>query len=58
MLYFNISIMYILCLHGHPNQSAHITSPTAKCKMDANSEGPDMYNLSFRKLICTTTVDH
>ena len=43
---------------GHPNQSEHITSSAAKCKLDANSEGPDKQNLSFRKLICNTTVGH
>ena len=45
MLYSNISIMYILCLHGHPNQSGHITSSTAKCLVDANSGGPDNHNM-------------
>ena len=29
----------------HPNQSGHITSSTAKCKLDANSEGHDKHNL-------------
>ena len=28
-------------LTGHPNQSGHITSFTAKCKEDVNSEDPD-----------------
>ena len=43
---------------GHPNQSKHITSSTAKYYKDANSHGPDKYNLSFWKLICNTTVCH
>ena len=32
-------------MHGHPNQSGHITSSTAKCKLNANSEGHDKHNL-------------
>ena len=43
---------------GLPNQSKHITSSTAKCLKNVNSDGPDKYNLSFRKLICNTTVGH
>ena len=30
---------------GHPNQSGHITSSTAKRKLDANSEDHDKLNL-------------
>ena len=30
---------------GHPNQSGHITSSTAKCNLDVNSEGHDEHNL-------------
>ena len=28
-------------MHGHPNQSGHITSITAKRKLDVSSEDPD-----------------
>ena len=42
-------------MHGHPNQSGHITSSTAKCWLDSNSKGHDKDNL-IQKLICTTTV--
>ena len=28
-------------MHGHPNQSGHLTSTTAKCKQDVNSEDTD-----------------
>ena len=42
---------------GHPNQR-HITSSTAKCQLDANSEGPDKRNMSLNRLICTAIVGH
>ena len=28
-------------MHGHPNQTGHITSSTAKCKQDVRSEDPE-----------------
>ena len=43
-------------MHGHPNQSGHITSSTAKWELDTNSEGQDKHNLSFNTLSFTTTV--
>ena len=33
----------VFIMPGHP-QSVHITSSTAKCHLDANSEGPDKQN--------------
>ena len=32
---------YTCIMHGHPNQSGHITSFTAKCKLGVNSEDQD-----------------
>ena len=43
----------VYIMPGHPNQSKHITSSTAKCLKDAKSDSPDQYNLSFRKLYLT-----
>ena len=32
-------------MHGHPNQSGHITSSTAQCYLDDDSEGHHKHNL-------------
>ena len=32
-------------ISGHPTQSGHITSSTAKCWLDVNSEGTDKHNM-------------
>ena len=57
MLYSHISIMFILYLHGHPNQVDTSQVPQQNVKWMPMVEAQIIIT-GFRRLICTNTVGH